>query len=190
MCTLSRPVIPLPLTLFENILMETIKLISLKSWFCLILLLFLFKAPLQAETISQKSIFRVIDEPPVTLVEVRYEKLMRIYLSKIKLAFSETDDARSLEILNQFQEEFNQKTDVLKDELRVLVEGLSPKQAEILYDRLSEKSHTEELVALLFDERVTGRMAANAALKQVMDQLHAKSLEVEKSEKEFIAASR
>ena len=115
------------------------------------------------------------DEPPVSVAEVRYEKLMKIYMNKIKLAFSEADDARSLEILNQFLPEFSQKTELLKKDLLLQLKDLS------------QRANVEELMALLFDERVSGRMAANPEIKFVMDQLYAKSIEVQKPAQEFIA---
>ena len=127
------------------------------------------------------------DEPPVSVAEVRYEKLMKIYMNKIKLAFSEADDARSLEIFNQFLPEFSQKTELLKKDLLVQLKDLSPAEKKIVMDRVSQRVNVDELMALLFDERVSGRMAANPEIKFVMDQLYAKSIEVQKPAQEFIA---
>ncbi len=127
------------------------------------------------------------NEQALVLLEQRYDKLMRIYLNKIKLAFSEPDDSRSRAILDQFLPEFTQKTDALKAELKQLSKGMSASETEELFDRLSERSHTEELVSLLFDERITKRLASNPDLESVMNRLQAKSLEIEKTEREVIA---
>lgn len=128
------------------------------------------------------------DEPPVSVVEVRYEKLMKVYLNKIKLAFSETDDVRSLAILNQFLPEFSQKSEALKNELQGVLKALNAAEKEKVMNRLNQRVNVEELMALFFDERVSARMAANPEIRAVMDQLYAKSLEVQKPGNSFIAA--
>jgi len=130
------------------------------------------------------------DEPPVSVVEMQYEKLMKIYVNKLKQAFSESDDAQVLAILHQFQPEFNLRTEEVKQELQEQVKQMNPAQKEKLYARLAQRSHVDELMALLFHERVTSRLAANAEIKLVMDQLYAKSLEVHKPGREFIAAGQ
>lgn len=128
------------------------------------------------------------DEPPVSVVEVRYEKLMKVYLNKIKLAFSETDDVRSLTILNQFLPEFSQKSEALKNELQGELKALNAAEKEKVMNRLNQRVNVEELMALFFDERISARMAANPEIRAVMDQLYAKSLEVQKPGNSFIAA--
>ena len=75
-----------------------------KNWFrlaagCGLGLVVLTGFPVAATPVANPALeTRSKDEPPVSVAEVRYEKLMKIYLNKVKLAFSETDDARSLEI--------------------------------------------------------------------------------------------
>ena len=159
----------------------------LKISACLMLVVFInlpvktLQAAVRGVVVTQK------DEPPVSVAEVRYEKLMKIYMNKIKLAFSESDDARSLEILNQFLPEFSQKTQLLKKDLLLQLKDLSPAEKNKVMDRVSQRVNVDELMALLFDERVSGRMAANPEIKFVMDQLYAKSIEVQKPVQEFIA---
>src|SRR4051794_32093090 len=51
------------------------------------------------------------------LAEAKYERLMRIFINRIKLAFTETEDAKTLEILNQLSQQFNQQSAGIKNEL-------------------------------------------------------------------------
>ena len=122
------------------------------------------------------------EEAKVVVFEIRYEKLMKLYLNKIKLAFSEPEDGKLLAILHQFQPEFNQKAETLRQALKHLVKDMSPDRKAKVYAGLAKYSHADEMIALLFDERITTRLDANPEIKQLMDALHTKSLEIPKPE--------
>jgi hypothetical protein len=120
------------------------------------------------------------------MAEAKYDRLMRIFINRIKLAFTEADDAKTLEILNQFSQQFSQQTDGIKNELAGSVKYLSKEDAEALFNRLVQKSRNEELIALIFDERVSIRVEKNPEIKVLMEALQAKSLEIQK--RDFFAA--
>ena len=166
--------------------MNKVRLTLLRRWFCYSLLLFFKSQLLLAYSLPVCSLH--VDEPPVTVAEMRYEKLMKAYANKIKQAFSETEDHRSLDILMQFLPEFSHKTDGIKTELQVQLKHLSQPEKEQLLSRIRQRSQTEELIALYFDERITARTAANSSLKKIMEQLHTKSLEVQQASQKYIAA--
>ena len=129
-----------------------------------------------------------LDQPPVTNTEIRYEKLMKAYINQIKRAFTATEDKQALDILTAYVPEFSHKTDNIVKELKGQLIQLSQPEKEILLRRFRERSHSDELIALYFDERITSRTAVNPNLKTVLEQLHAKSLEVQQTGQKFIAA--
>lgn len=174
----------------RNLFNLKIKEIFLKIACCLTLTAFFSAHSFETRAVEITKLVKDNDAPPVSVAEVRYEKLMKIYLNQVKLAFSETDDARALAILRQFQADFNLKTEGVKQEFHGTLKQMSPQQKEKFYARLTQRSHIDELMALLFDERITSRMAANAEIKLVMDQLYVKSLEVPKTGREFIATGQ
>ena len=159
---------------------------GLKFWFCYSVLLICITQPLRAEILPAG--WLEADEPPVSVTELKYEKLMKAYVNQLKMAFAVTQDQQSLEILANYLPEFSHKTDNIINELREQLKPLSPPEKEHLLSRLKDRSHTEELIALYFDERVTSRTAANQNLKAILEQLHAKSLEVQQTGQKFIAA--
>lgn len=155
---------------------------GLRYWFYYTLLFVVILNPLSANVLPHK------DEPPVSVTEMQYEKLMKVYVNKIKQAFAETEDQRSIEILAQFLPEFSNRTDGIKKELQLQLQQLTLHEKEILFSRFRDRSHSEELIALYFDERVTSRTAVNQNLKVILEKLYAKSLEVEQTGQKFIAA--
>lgn len=166
--------------------MKNVNTTGLKFWFCYSLLLFFITQPLRAEILP--SGWLEADEPPVSVTELKYEKLMKAYVNQIKMAFAATEDQQSLAILAAYLPEFSRKTDLIIKELQGQFKQLSQPEKEFLLHRLKGHSHTEELIALYFDERVTSRTAANQKLKAILEQLHAKSLEVQQTGQKFIAA--
>ena len=166
--------------------MKDLNLTGLKNWFCYSLLLFFIARPLWAEILPAS--WLKPEEPPVTVTELRYEKLMKAYVNQIKMAFATTEDKKSLAILMAYLPEFSHKTDNIVRELQGQLKQLSQPERELLLRRFRERSHTDELIALYFDERVTSRTAVNQNLKAIMEQLHTKSLEVQQTGQKFIAA--
>lgn len=116
------------------------------------------------------------------LVEVKYDRLMRTFINRLKLAFTEADDANTLAMLNQFSVQFHQQTDGIKQDLATSVKELSREETEALYKRLVEKSRNAELIALIFDERISSRVAKNAEIKAALDALQTKSLELQQAD--------
>lgn len=112
------------------------------------------------------------------LTEARYDRLMRGYVNKVKLAFVQPEEGQTLEMLKQYSAVFMQQSDALKAELLASAKDLPAAEVKALYERLAEKSRAAEMIALLFDERITGRMQHNPEIKTVMDLLHNKSLEI------------
>src|SRR5687768_2092165 len=165
--------------------MKNVNLTSLKNWFCYSLLLFFITLPLQADVLPFT--LQEPEEPPVTVTELRYDKLMKAYVNQLKLAFAATEDQQSLEILTAYLPEFSHKTDNIVRELQGQLKQLSQPDKELLLHRFRQRSHTDELIALYFDERVTSRTAVNANLKAILEKLHAKSLEVQQTGQKFIA---
>ena len=166
--------------------MKNVNLTGFKNWFCYSLLLLFRTQPIWAEVLPHS--WLEPDEPPVTVTELRYEKLMKAYVNQLKLAFAEPEDKQSLHILTQYLPEFSYKTDNIVKELQGQLQQLTQPEKELLLTRLRERSHTDELIALYFDERITSRTAVNQNLKAIMEQLHAKSLEVQQTGQKFIAA--
>ena len=124
------------------------------------------------------------------MAEAKYDRLMRIFINRIKLAFTQTDDAQTLEMLNQFSQQFSQQTDGIKNELAASVKYLPKEDAEALFLRLVQKSRNEELITLLFDERVSSRVEKNPEIKVLMEALQAKSLEIQKKDFFAVLAAR
>ncbi|WP_191907049.1 hypothetical protein [Adhaeribacter soli] len=116
------------------------------------------------------------------ITEAKYDRMMRIFISRLKLAFSETDDTKTVAILSQFSQQFHQQTDGLKQELASSVKQLSKEETAALYKRLVERSHNAELIALIFDERITSRVDKNPEIKQLLETLQAKSLEIQQTD--------
>lgn len=112
------------------------------------------------------------------MAEAKYDRLMRIYVNKLKLAFIQEQDAQTLDILNQYAGLFAQQTDALKNELASVTKEMPRSEVEALYKRIANKSRSEEMVAILYDARVVGRIEANQEIRKVMDSLQAKSLEI------------
>ena len=170
--------------------MSIFNISGIKSWGSLALFALYLNLSVPSSMHFQQAaaIVLPLDEPPVTASELRYEKLMKVYVNKIKLAFSETDDQRSLEILAAYLPEFSNKSDLIIKELQAQLKPLSLPEKERLLARYRENSHSDELIALYFDKRVVSRTAVNPNLKAIMEQLHTKSLEVQQTGQKFIAA--
>ena len=117
-----------------------------------------------------------------TVVEAKYDRLMRIYVNKLKLAFVQPEDVKTIEILRQFNVEFAQQTEAIKAELRNSAIQLSKKEVTELYNRISAKSRNEEVIALLFDERITSRTKQNPEIEKLLETLRAKSLEIQNTD--------
>jgi hypothetical protein len=115
------------------------------------------------------------------MAEAKYDRLMRIYVNKLKLAFVQEEDAQTLEILNQYASLFTQQTDALKNELATLTKEMPRAEVEALYKRIANKSRSEEMVSILYDARVVGRMESNQEIRIIMDALQAKSLEIQQA---------
>jgi hypothetical protein len=118
----------------------------------------------------------------VALTEAKYDRMMRIFINRLKMAFAETDDAKTVAILSQYAPQFHQQTEGLKQELAASVKQLSKEETAALYKRLTERSRNAELIALIFDERITSRVAKNQEIKQLLETLQTKSLEIQKTD--------
>jgi hypothetical protein len=134
--------------------------------------------------LSQNACFATLPDnadpvvPKTAIAEAKYDRLMRSYVNKFKLAFVQPEDAQTLNMLKQYSVAFTQQTEALKTELSVAIKEMPATEVKALYERLVIKSRRAEMMALLFDERITGRMQNNPEIRNLVETLHTKSLEI------------
>lgn len=105
-------------------------------------------------------------------VEARWDKLMTNYTNKLKAAFAEKDDTKTIKMIYSIRDEFQKETQPLVPELKNWINSLSEPELMELQKRLEDKPYRAEMYEILFNDAVTNRIMANPELKQAIEDLH------------------
>ncbi|WP_207433880.1 hypothetical protein [Sabulibacter ruber] len=119
------------------------------------------------------SLLMVSAQAGINPTEAKMDKIMNTYASKMKLAFQEKDDQKTITMLKNASNEAGAEMRKLKPELEKWaqeVKALGEAEKEAFQKRFQAKPYFKSIFELMFDPSVSKRLQANPALAKALEE--------------------